>query len=313
MEKFRAPVLRYFDVRMHKCLIIKSLITATILFTISVISFSSPVMASEKPRVAVKMPTVGEGVSEYAQKRLNLTKLLSEMEASLQAARKFEVLSRDKAALSAVREEQQFGKSDLTKGNAAQEGFLENADYLVIPIVQDFVFYRSTQPVPNLASKYFRADSGRLEINAQVLDTKTGAIKATFYMKSSFATKQQVVNSKGGVPSSVHFTKMAKNVSAQMADQLVDTVFPMRVLNSQNGQVWINRGKDGGLKTGDVLNVYRPGEALIDPDTGENLGTVELFLGKVKVVRVNPKFTITEVNEKESGATIVKGDILRKP
>jgi hypothetical protein len=298
---------------MKNTLIRRSKIALTILGIVALISNPALAESSEKPRVAIKMPTVGEGVSKYANKYLNLPKLLAEMEASLQATRKFEVLSRNKAALSAVREEQEFAKSDLAKGNAAQEGVLENADYLVIPTVQGFVFYRSAKSVPNLASKYVRRDSGRLEINAQILDTSTGAIKNTFYMKSSFATKDQVVNSKGGVPSSVHYTNMAKKVSAQMADQLVDTVFPMRVLNSQNGQVWINRGQDGGLKDGDSLNVYRPGEALIDPDTGENLGSAEVFLTKVKVVRVNPKFTIAEISGEGLENPIQKGDILRKP
>ena len=268
---------------------------------------------AEKPRVAIKSPAIGESVSKYAQKYLDQPKLLAEMEASLQATRKFRDLSRNKAMLSAVRDEQDFAKSDLTKGNAAKEGMLENADYLVIPTVQDFVFYRSAKPVPNMASKYIRRDSGRLEINAQVLDTSTGAIKTTFYMKSSFATKDQVVNTKSGAPSKTHFTRMAKKVSAQMADQLVDTVFPMRVLNSQNKQVWINRGQDGGLKKGDKLNVYRPGEALIDPDTGENLGSAETFLAEVKVTRVNPKFTIAEITGKNPESPILKGDILRKP
>lgn len=284
-----------------------------ILFIFLVSLIYSTAQAAEKPRVAVKEPTIGEGISNSAGAQLNLEKLLAEMEASLLAARKFEVLSRDKAKLEAIREEQKFASSSLTKGNAAEQGGIENANYLVIPTVTDFVFYRSTKPVPNLRDKYVRKDSGRLEINAQIIDTTTGAIKTTFYMKSTFATKDEVVNSKGGSPSAVHFTKMAKSVSAQLADQLVDAVFPMRVLNVQNNQVWINRGQDGGLDTGDTLNVYHPGVALIDPDTGENLGTAEAFAGKIKVTRVNPKFTITEVVEAQSGSPIAKGDIVRKP
>jgi Flagellar assembly protein T, C-terminal domain len=298
---------------MNLTMIGRSVIALTIFSIIAFINNNALAESSEKPRVAIKIPTVGEGVSKSTYTNLNLPKLLTEMEASLQATRKFKVLSRDKATLSAVREEQVFAKSDLTKGNAAQEGVLENADYLVIPTVQDFVFYRSARPVPNLTNKYVRRDSGRLEINAQVLDTSTGAIKTTFYMKASFATNDEVVNTKSGAPSSVYFTNMAKTVSAQMADQLVDTVFPMRVLNSQNEQVWINRGQDGGLKEGDALNVYRPGEALIDPDTGENLGSAEVYLAKVKVVRVNPKFTIAEISGKSPEKPIQKGDILRKP
>ncbi len=266
-----------------------------------------------KPRVAIKTPRVGEGVSKYAQRYLKLSIILDEMEASIQKTRKFELLSRNKAVLQDVREEQEFAKSDLTKGNAAKEGRLENAAFLILPTVQDFKFYRSSKPVPNIENKYVRRDSGMLEINAQLIDTTTGGIKTTFYMKSTFATGKKVVNSKGGAPSSVYFTKLAKAVAAQMADQLVDAVFPMRVLNVQGRQVWINRGKDGGLKKGDRLKVFRPGVALIDPDTGENLGSAETEMGQVKVVRVNPKFTIAETIDKTMTGPIEKGDILRKP
>jgi hypothetical protein len=281
--------------------------------TLLVLFYSVSVFAApkQKPRVAIKQPTIGEGVKKYALKYLNLSTLLDEMEASIQKSRKFELLSRKKATLETIREEQEFAKSDLTKGNAAAEGQIENANFLILPVVQDFKFYRTSKPVPNLANKYIRRDTGMIELNAQVIDTSTGGIKTTFYMKSAFATKDQVVNSKGGAPNSVHFTKLAKTVSSQMADQLVDAVFPMRILNVQGNQVWINRGKDGGLKKGDVLKVYRPGVELIDPDTGENLGSAETEIGEIKVTRVNPKFTIAEGKNLSEPAQ--KGDIAREP
>jgi len=264
-----------------------------------------------KPRIAVLEPTAGEGISKWSKKYLNLSTIWDEMEASIQKSRKFEVLSRKEEVLIGIRQEQEFANSELTAGDAAPEGQIKNANFQIRPVVQDFKFYRSSKPVPNLDNKYFRTDSGMLQMNAQIIDVATGGIKATFYMKSNFATKREVVNSKGGAPSTVHFTKMAKAVSAQMADQLVDTVFPMKVLNVQGNQLWINRGTDGGLKDGDILKVFRPGVELIDPDTGENLGSAETEIGEVKVKRVNPKFTIV-VGTKLSEPAL-KGDIVRKP
>ena len=272
---------------------------------------STTIAFAAKPRVAIMEPTIGEGVSKWSKKHLNLSTLLDEMEASIQKTRKFEILSRKEAVLKSILKEQEFAESDMTAGDAAPKGQIKNANFQVIPVIQDFKFYRSSKPVPNLASKYFRQDSGILEINAQVIDVATGGIKATFYMKSSFGTKREVVNTKGGAPSSVHYTKMAKKVSAQMADQLVDTVFPMKVLNAQGNQLWINRGTDGGLKKGDTLKVFRPGVDLIDPDTGENLGSAETEIGTVTVERVNPKFTI--VMAKDLSEPAQKGDIVRKP
>ncbi len=180
----------------------------------------SPARA-EKPRVAVKMPEIGEGVRRSLVKHLTLSTILAEMESALLAVRKFDVLTREKEELKDLRKEQKAAKSDLFKGNAAREGQLENADYLVFPTVQDFKFYRTTKHVPNISNKYIRRDSGMLQIHAQILDTESGQIKANFYLKSSFATEDQVVNTKGGLPSSAHFTRMAKHVAGEMADQLV--------------------------------------------------------------------------------------------
>ena len=284
------------------------LVVLTFFLIISLTAFAAP---RAKPVVAIKPAKVGEGVSKYAKKYLNLGTILDEMEASIQKNRKFTLVSRKKSVLKDIREEQEFAKSELTAGNAAEEGQIKNANFLILPTVQDFKFYRSSKPVPNLDNKYIRVDSGMLEVNAQVIDTATGGIKTTFYLKSSFATNKKVVNTKGGAPNSVHFTNMAKKVAAQMTDQLVDAVFPMRSLNIQGQQVWINRGKDGGLKKGDVLKVFRPGIALIDPDTGENLGSAETEVGKVKVTRVNPKFTTATIM-KGAEEPMEKGDILRE-
>ena len=276
-------------------------------------SSSTKVGKLQKPRVAIANPIIEKGISRKALSHLNLSILVSEMEASIRATRKFEVLTRQKSILKIIRKEQVFAKSNLAKGNAAKEGELENANYMIIPLVQVFHFYRTSKPIPNISGKYLVSDVGLLQINTQIIDTNTGQIKATFSLKSSFSTKQRVTNHPGGVPSSSYFTKMAKNVSAQIADQLVDTVFPMIVINVDGDFVWINRGRDGGLKIGQILNVYRPGKELIDPYTKESLGTSEIFIGKVKVIRVNPKFTVAKIVKKGIVDTVQMGYIIRKP
>ncbi|RLA10646.1 MAG: hypothetical protein DRQ52_11015, partial [Gammaproteobacteria bacterium] len=169
--------------------------------------------------------------------------------------------------------------------------------------------------LPNFDDKYKRSDIGLLEVSAQMIDTTTGQIVTTFYLKSSFSTKAEVVNGRGGAPSSVRFTNMAKNVSATLADDFTDAVYPMKVVKrNTRGQVFINRGKDGGLKIGQVYDVFYPGEELIDPDTGESLGGSEEFVGTIKISRINPKMTVAKIESEEDAenAPIATGDIVRK-
>ncbi len=272
--------------------------------------------ASAQPAVAIKEPKVGEKVSSYAVKRLNIELLWAELEASFRATKKFRVLSRDKNVLAEIREEQQFSESDLAKGDAAATGALANAHYLILPKVQNFKFYRSVKPLPNFDEKYTRQDSGLLHITAQMVDTTSGQVVTSFDLQSSFATKKEIVNNKGGIPNNTHFTRMAKKVSAQLADQFVNAVYPMKVLKrTKRNQVIINRGKDGGLKLDQEYEVFFAGEELIDPDTGESLGSGEEYVGKVKIVRINPKVTYAVITSEldPDNAPIGVGDIVRKP
>ncbi|MCB1724690.1 MAG: hypothetical protein H6959_02110 [Chromatiaceae bacterium] len=281
------------------------------------VTFSTIAVADEDlPAVAIKEPKVGEKVSKYALKHLNIERLWAELESSFRATRKLRVLSRDKEVIADLREEQQFAQSDLAKGDAAATGEMSNAHYLVLPKVQDFKFYRAATPLPNFDSKYKRQDSGMIQLTVQMVDTTSGQVKATFDLSSKFATSSQIVNSSGGSPDTTHFTEMAKDVAAQLADQFVAAVFPMKVVKrTSNGQVIINRGSDGGIAMGETLEVFFAGEELIDPDTGMSLGSSEELVGTVEVVRINPKVTYAKIVSEidPQNGPINTGDIVRRP
>jgi len=269
-----------------------------------------------QPSVAIKDPAIGEGISKSLIKRLDINQIRTEMESSFRATRKFRVLSRDKSTLKAILDEQNFAQSDLTQGDAANKGQLSNANYLIIPTVTDFKFYRSHQALPNFDSKFKRRDSGLLLVNAQMLYSTSGQIVTTFSLKATFATKQSIVNERAGAPSSVYFSKMAKNIAAKLANQFVAAVYPMKVVKrTANGQVILNRGQDGGLKKGTVLAVFLAGEELIDPDTGESLGSSEEYIGEVKVTRINPKITFAKIIKEIDPVNmpLSSGNIVRRP
>jgi hypothetical protein len=59
-----------------------------------------------------------------------------------------------------------------------------------------------------------------------------------------------------------------------------------------------------------VLNVYRPGEMMVDPDTKESLGYHEARVGQVKVAKVDEKTCTAEILE--GAGTIEKLNICRR-
>ncbi len=292
---------------------LKRLTVLVSVYFLYIIFTSIIIHAAELPTVAIKEAKVSNSVSPSAKKNLNVRKLLKEMEASFLATRKFNVVTRTKDSLEDIRNEQKFSESDFSSSGAAETGKFKSADYLILPEIHQFKFYSSTHKVPNLRSKYFRTDHGLLEVNVQVVDTVSGEITATFSLKDKFSTGERMVNHSRGIPNKDHFSKMAKKVSGQMADQFLALVFPVEIISVKGEKIYLNRGQDGGLKAGDVLDIYQKGEALIDPHTGEQLGSAEEYIGKVKVTKVNPKFTIATILQDKLKGEMTVGCIVRKP
>jgi len=67
-----------------------------------------------------------------------------------------------------------------------------------------------------------------------------------------------------------------------------------KIINSK--QVVINAGSNHNLKEGDKLEIIDKfgTDPVIDPDTGESLGTLDLPKGKLVVSKVYPKMAIAE-------------------
>jgi hypothetical protein len=83
------------------------------------------------------------------------------------------------------------------------------------------------------------------------------------------------------------------------------------VIRGDEQTVYINRGLAAGIRPGDRLTVWAPGEALIDPETGFNLGSDEQFVCSVEVRRVNDNFSVATPGQTCHGRIINRGDIVR--
>ena len=258
--------------------------------------------ALEKYRVAITDLVLSPSLSASAAKTVSQSSLRSDMEAGVRNSRKFDVVSRNAATLNAVRAEQQFAKSGLAAGDAAQEGQLSNAQSIVQVEVQNFSFGRSAKKVPNIDNKYRVSDYASIELGVTIVDTTTG----------KNASSPTVVANSVGSASRTILNKALDRAVGSFVDQLTDTIFPIMVIQAKGKRLYVNRGNDGGMKVGDTFIVFLPGEDLIDPVTGENLGSEEEEIGTAKVTRVNPKFTIVEMTKGDT-ALVQPGCILRRP
>ncbi len=274
-------------------------------------SINANAQALAKWRVAVSELQISPALSASAAKTVQQSSLRTDIEDAIRNGRKFEVVSRNTAKMQALRAEQQFAQSGLAAGDAAATGQMSNAQSLVVVEVQNFAFGRSANKIPNIENKYRISDYANIELNVQILDTTKGTMTGSFNVEAKASSGTRVSNSVGS-PSRDILDKALDRAAADLANQLSDTIFPITVIQAKGKQLYVNRGADGGLKVGDKFIIFRPGEALIDPTTGENLGSAEEEVGTAKVVRVNPKFTIMEVTNGDV-ALMEAGFILRRP
>ncbi len=56
------------------------------------------------------------------------------------------------------------------------------------------------------------------------------------------------------------------------------------------------------------FEVYEEQEALIDPETGLNLGAPERFIGSIRVTQVNERFSVAEV---AAGGGFTRNNVVR--
>ncbi|MCY3838132.1 MAG: hypothetical protein OXH09_05735 [Gammaproteobacteria bacterium] len=66
-----------------------------------------------------------------------------------------------------------------------------------------------------------------------------------------------------------------------------------RVVRAEEDRLWVNLG-GGAVSVGDELEVTAMGEALVDPETGLDLGGVETTVATVRVVQVEERFSIAQ-------------------
>ena len=267
--------------------------------------------AVAKYRVSVADLAVSDSVSAKNRKCVLESSLISNIENAIRNGRKFELLTRRADALAEIRKEQEFAKSGLTAADAAAEGQLSNAQSVIKVTVESFNFGRSASKVPNLEGKYKVSDNASISMSVQILDTTKGTVVGAFPVKASSSSGTSVSNGIGS-PSRAILDQALERAAGNLANQLSDTIFPITVIQAKGKRLWVNRGNDSGMKQGETFIVYEPGEDLIDPQTGENLGSAEMEVGVAKVVRVNPKVTILDLTKGEPDS-IGQGFILRRP
>lgn len=230
--------------------------------------------------------------------------LAEQLTDALMQSGRFVVMERK--AVADVIGEQDFADSGrVQKAKSAQTGKLVGAQVLVMGTITEFE-QKSAGSASGVGIGGFRVGNKKEEAHVglivRLVDTTTGEVIASERVegKAEAGGVKFGVN-RGGVQFGTQgFDKTPMGKAVQMAIDdavskiaagLKDVPFEARVIKvNSDDEILISGGEKTGMAPGDTFTLYSAGEDLVDPFTGESLGTELEKQGTVKVVSVQEKY-----------------------
>lgn len=265
-------------------------VVAATLSLLLTVSYAATAHAqSKQPIVAVAQidDNAGSGQSK------TLTQM---MLTAIAATQKFRVMERGQ--LDVMVQEQQRAKSGLvTSRNGGKVGGFEGADFLIYGTITTLSVTKKSNFGASLGMSMLSGNndtaqncySGEvtLSLDIRITDSETGQIR---YVKRIDEKKKAGTICGEGVPQ-VNATELLRSAADKVASGLVTTVYPIKVANAQpDGTLMLNYG-EGTVALGDYVTIFRAGEAVIDPDTGRQIGSSEQRIGVAQITDVQASFS----------------------
>jgi TolB-like protein len=183
---------------------------------------------------------------------------------------RFKVVEREK--IRRIIDEHSFQSSGMTDSDRAVEiGRLLNAEKIMVGTVT-------------------KLGNTRL-INTRMVDVQSGLVVLAESVKSMGGEDQ--------LPTAI--TELAMSIAFKVG-------LEGAIIRIEGEQVFMDLGKGDGVNVGQVFRVLRPGEAIADLE-GRIIGTQNELIGAVKVTKVQDRFCIAEISEKNR--PLQRGDMVK--
>ena len=252
--------------------------------------------------------SVGEGMSDMVVTELVKTG-------------NYRVIEREQ--LNQLLAEQDLGQSGIvTPESAAQVGKVLGVELAVFGAITEFGYKRGDtgvrlggtkvgvgkqSAVAGLDIRLVNTSTGEIIVAENVTETKNALAGSFSKGRVSFDNRKSFDESLVGKVT----RKAVERVIRLIDDGSVNVAWQAKVITMQGNKVYINSGQQDGVEVGDVYTVFKVGEALIDPDTGLNLGTIDQEAGQIKVTDNTVGEGKASVCTVISGSGFTKGDLVK--
>ena len=272
-----------------------------------------------KPRLAIREIAASKAVQTQAgaEGALNVLNQIVEgadpqLMTAIDGTRRFELVAR--ADLPSVIKEQNLAESgnvNTLDPQAAKALQLAGAAYLATVTIDNFQDVTERTVLPG---QFGDSQAERRTIQIQgvvkIFNSTTGALYRSTAVTLNESAVDEVLAGvqQQGRKTNALIGKVTSLFAAAAANAITESLAPAKVIGYTMGQITFNRTADSGVKNGQIWEVLAPGQEMVDPDTGEALGSEEIRVGWARVTNAGPRFSTAQAIE-DFG--IDRGSIMR--
>lgn len=216
--------------------------------------------------------------------------LLGDFSKALVGSRRFDVLNRSNQNLF-DKEKDFINSGDAAKAEVARLGQATGADYLAIVQLQGLNISNNKRESIQMTGETIVSSSVSGAVSVEVIEFSSRKLKwsGTEKFGASYNDATSVSN--------VNLDTLILRASDKLVSNLVASIYPIEVVKvlAKNMAI-INRGENS-IKVGQKLTFYLKGEELIDKQSGESLGALEVKIGSGRIIDANPKYSTVKLDD----------------
>ena len=218
--------------------------------------------------------------------------LLGDFSKALVGSRRFDVLNRSNQNLF-DKEKDFITSSDAAKAEVARLGQATGADYLAIVQLQGLNISNNRRETIQMTGETIVSSSVSGAVSVEIIEFSSRKLKwsGTEKFGASYNDATSVSN--------VNLDTLVLRASDKLVSNLVASIYPIEVVKvlGKNMAI-INRGENS-IKVGQKLTFYIKGEELLDKQSGESLGPLEIKIGSGRIIDANPKYSTVKLDSGE--------------